>query len=168
MDGLNFDLKAEELKISGVLKGFILCTALLGLLFFVVGFPEIEKSIIEIAPEIYYLYKPWLIFAWTCAVPYFIILFFAWKISDNIGREKAFSHENEILFRKIYITTAIGTAYFLLVNLIFLLLNVSHPGIMITAVFIVFAGSAFAFCAKVLGKMCSIAATLKEQNELTI
>ena len=168
MESKKFDLRSEELKISGILKGFIICTGVLGLVLFLVGFPEIGKSILAIAPEFDYCYYPWLIFIWLCAIPCYAILFFAWMISDNIGREKAFSYENEKWFKQIFITTAYGILFFFAGNITLLLLNMSHPGVMIISIIIIFAGSAFAFCAKVLEKMCSLAAELKEQNELTI
>ncbi|SKC08408.1 Protein of unknown function [Lachnospiraceae bacterium] len=168
MDTKEFNLRAEEMKMSGILKGFIVCTAILGLVLFLVGLPEIGKSILRVGPEFAYCYYPWLIFLWLCAVPFYIILAFAWMIADNIGREKAFSYENEKLFNKIFKTTAAGVIFFFAGNVLFLLLNMSHPGVLILSIIIIFIGSAFAFCARVLEKMCSIAAELKEQNELTI
>ncbi len=168
MDTNDFNFRKELLKMSGILKGFIICTGALGLMMFFVGIPEIGKSILSMAPEFEYCYYPWLIFTWSCSIPYYIILFFAWKISDNIGKEKAFSHENELWFRRIFVTTATGVIFFLIINLIFFLMNMSHPGIMILSMIIIFAGSAFSFCARVLEKMCSVAASLKEQNDLTI
>lgn len=155
-------------KISKTLKAFIIGTAALELALLIFATPWIGQSLVSAAPDYADCYYPWLIFIWGVGIPCYIVLAFAWKIATNIGSGNAFSFDNARLFGYIYAVTITDIIIFDIINIAFIVMNMSHPGIFIISLGVSFAGIAFAVCAKVLAAMCENAAQLKEENELTI
>lgn len=58
--------------------------------------------------------------------------------------------------------------FFFMGNVVFLFLNMNHPGIVIASLLIVFIGVAVSVAAVVLSHLIAKAAALKEQTDLTI
>ncbi len=158
------ELKALERWLKVILIGVGIC----GLVLYFMIFPSLGQSFAYNYPELAHCYWPWLVFLWVSGIPCYIVLFIGWKIATNIGNEKSFSLENVQNFKLISWLAAGDTAYFFIGNVALLLLNMSHPGITLCSLIMVFAGVAVAVAAAVLSRMVKNAADLQEQIDLTI
>ena len=124
-------------------------------------------DLIMTAPELKSWYMPWLMFIFGTSLPCAAGFVFAWLITVNIGRDRSFSAENSRYLKYIAILAAVA-AYFFIGNVIFLSLNMSHPGVMILSLMIVFAAAAVAVAAAALSHLVYKAALLQEESDLTI
>lgn len=113
-------------------------------------------------------FRPWLIFLWMTAAPCYAALFFGWSIAVEIGRDNSFSNKNAKSLRAIAVLAAVDAAFFFLGNILFLLLDMSHPGVLLLSCFIVFGGVAIAVVAACLSHLVYKAAKMREENDLTI
>lgn len=154
--------------LSKWLKFIIFCIALFGLFVCFWGIPEIGKSVVKANPEFDYCYYPWLILLWITAIPCYIALAYSWKIAGSIGQDKTFTAENAKLFKKISFLAVVDSVFFLLMNAVFLFLNMNHPGIFLISVCISFAGISVSVMCSGLSYLVYRAAALQEQSDLTI
>ena len=156
--------KTLSLVLKLVLAGFTFAGALL--LFWLL--PMIGRNLVASNPDLQPLYLPWTIFLWLTAVPCFISLLFGWSIATEIGRDNSFSIKNSLSLRNIAIAAAADAVFFFLGNILFLLLNISHPAVFLISCFIVFGGVAVAVAAACLSHLVYKAAKMREENDLTI
>jgi len=113
-------------------------------------------------------YWPWMIFLWMTAIPCYMVLVFGWKIAANIGNDKSFSRENASLMKWIAWMAAGDSVFLFAGNILFLGLNMNHPGIVLIVLVIVFAGAAITVVAAALSHLIYKAAVMQEESELTI
>ncbi|MBE5870943.1 MAG: DUF2975 domain-containing protein [Lachnospiraceae bacterium] len=158
----------KNTSIAGIMKLFIIGTGILGLLMYFAGLPLIGKALANAVPELAFSYYPWLFFLWVTGIPCYAVLVFAWRIACNIGKDRVFTKQNAQSFEWIFRLAAGDTIFFLIVNVIYLFLNMSHPSVIIGALLVSFVGAAFAFCTKTLSEFVDAAADLQEQSDLTI
>lgn len=158
----------EQKTLAKWLKFVIIGVGVCGLFIFFYLFPYYGQSLAEEYPEFSGAYWPWLIFLWLAAVPCYAALFFGWKIAGNIGNDKSFSTENSKLLLKITWLGATDSFFFFFGNICLLFLNMSHPGILLMAMVVVFAGVAITVAAACLSHLVRKAAKLQEENDLTI
>jgi hypothetical protein len=97
-----------------------------------------------------------------------VALGFAWKIATDIGIDKSFSQKNAERLRAISVLAATDAGVFFFGNVVLWLLNLSHPGIVILSMFIVFAGVCVSVAAAALSHLVQKAAALQEDSDLTI
>ena len=76
--------------------------------------------------------------------------------------------ENARALRAIAFLAAGDAAFFFLGNVVFLFLNMSHPGVVLASLLGVFAGVAVAIAAAALSHLVRKAAELQEQSDFTI
>lgn len=158
------ELRALEKWLKGILIGVGIC----GLIVYFLLFPTLGSSIAYDNPEYGFCYWPWLVFIWVSGIPCYIVLFIGWKIATNIGAGDSFTAETAKYFTWIAWLAAGDSGYFFLGNIILLLLNMSHPGVALCSLLIVFAGVAVTVLAAVISHMVIKAADLQEQSDLTI
>jgi len=92
----------------------------------------------------------------------------SWMIANNIEKDKSFCMANAKLF-KIFSMLALGDSAFLLVAMVVLwLLGYNHPGLMLIELLVVFCGLAIFIIASALSYFVAKAASLQEENDLTI
>lgn len=113
-------------------------------------------------------FLPWLIFLWLSGVPCYGVLALGWKVARNIGRDRSFSMENAKAFRTVACLAAGDSLFFFLGNIGLLLLNCSHPGIVLASMLVVFAGACVSVGAAVLSHLVEKAARLQEDSDLTV
>ncbi|MBR4059961.1 MAG: DUF2975 domain-containing protein [Lachnospiraceae bacterium] len=118
--------------------------------------------------EFDYCYWPWLGFIWATGIPCYLVLMFAWKIACNIGEDRSFTAANAKYLKWISILAAADAAFFFTGNIIYLFLNMSHPGIVLFSLLVVFAGVAVAIAAAALSHLVLKAEVLQEQSDWTI
>ena len=146
----------------------IILIALCGLLIYSWGLPYIGQGIISNNPEFSHWYWPWLIFLWCTGIPCYIVLYFMWKILQDVRREKAFTEDNARRFKRIAQFTVADVILFMVGNIVLLLLNMNHPGVFLCSLGIAFVGVVIAVVALAFSHLTLRAAALQKQYDLTI
>lgn len=159
----------DQKKLANWLKAIIVGVALLGILVCAVVLPSIGKMFMQhYDGEFDYAFWPDLIFLWVCMIPCFIALLPAWRIADNIGKDRAFSIENAKCFKLISILAAADSAFFFIGNIVLLFLWMNHGGFALMSLVFVFIGIAVSVAAAVLSHLVGKAAKMQDENDLTI
>lgn len=158
----------NQLKLSKWLKAVVIGTGICGAIIYFYVLPFWGKDLIISNTEFNVWYWPWLTFLWITAVPCYIVLICGWKIAVEIGKDNSFSRKNANLLKTISVLAATDSVFFFVGNLLLLLLNMNHPGIIILSLFVVFAGIVVTVTSASLSHLVLKAALLREENDLTI
>ncbi|HCI21810.1 MAG TPA: DUF2975 domain-containing protein [Clostridiales bacterium] len=150
------------------LKGILLMVAACGLGIYAVGIPIFGKKLATANPEFAYCYVPWLVFLSVTAIPCFAVLVCGWKIAGNIGRDQSFSAANARYLRVAAVLAAADSVFLFAGNVVFLFLNMNHPGVLLAGMAAVLFGVAVSVAAAVLSHLVQKAAALQEQSDFTI
>ncbi len=158
--------KKNSLKtIAGSLKFIIIA---MGLCAFAIQSVISLMLIISDADNIATLRAPWMAFLWSTAIPMIPALIYSWKTASNIGKNKPFCLDNSKNLKNIAISSICDAALVLAGNIIYLLLDISHPSVLLFSSIIVLIGIAIFIAAMGLSQLIRNAAELQEENELTI
>ena len=157
-----------QTRLSKYLKIIIAGMALAVLAVYLWAIPVIGQSIVRQNPEFSYCYYPWLILLWITALPCLCALLCGFKIAQSLKSDRAFTAQNARLFKIIAVLAAADTSFFMLANIVFLFLNMNHPGICLFSVLILFAGTAIYVVCSGLSYLVNKAAALQEQSDWTI
>lgn len=158
----------EQKTLSRWLKLVLLGMGLCGLAVYLLIVPSLGDSLRSQYPEFADRYWPWLIFIWVSGIPCYAVLVLGWRIAVNIGRDASFSLENARCLQNIARLAALDAAYVFLGSIVLLFLNMSHPGVVLLSLLVVFAGAAVAVAAAALSHLVRKAALMQEENDLTI
>lgn len=158
----------EQKALSKWLKIILIGVGICGLIVYFIIFPSYGKSIVAEYPEFSNRYWPWLIFLWMTGIPCYIGLMLGWRIATNIGKDNSFSTENAKYLKWISWLAAGDGILFFIGNVVLLFLNMSHPGVTLFSLLVVFAGIAVTVASAVLSHLVQKAAILQEQSDLTI
>lgn len=158
----------EQKHLSKWLKLILVGVAICGLVVYALVVPMYGLSLRSLYPEFSNRFWPWLLFIWASGIPCFIVLCYAWKIATNIGNDKSFTEQNASLLKSISFLSALDAGFFFAGNVVLLLLNMSHPGVVIASLVIVFVGVAVAVASAALSHLVKKAAVLQEQSDWTI
>lgn len=158
----------EQKGLSLWLKFIAVCFAVFGLVIYCIVLPYVGSEMVQTNPEYSHAYYPWLIFLWITAVPCYAVLVFLWRISTNIGRDRSFCRENAVDLKRVAVLTAADTIFFFVVNVVFLFLGISHPGVVLGSLVFTLLGAAFAVASGALSHLVLKAAKLQEESDLTI
>lgn len=150
--------------IQGILIGFAIC----GVIFYGGLIPNIGLDLVSSYPEFGYMFYPWLVFILLTAIPCYIFLFFAWKVTLNIDKDNSFCMENSIHLRNMAYLTLFDTVFFMVGNIVYFLLGMNHPSILLGSILVVFVGVAISVACAALSHLVSNAAKIKDENDLTI
>ena len=158
----------EQKGLSAWLKLILVGVGICGLVVYFVVFPSYGESLVSDYPEFSNRFWPWLIFLWISGIPCYVVLLFGWKIATNIGRDQSFSNANAKYLKWIAWFAAGDGIFFFVGNIVLLFTNMSHPGIALFSLLVVFAGVAVAVASAVLSHLVQKATVLQEQSNLTI
>ncbi len=158
----------KQKSLSNWLKAIIIGMGFIGLAFYGVVVPALGNDLVSHYPEYNDAYYLWVVFLWLTAIPCYIVLYLAWKISANIGKDNSFSKENAVCMKYISMLAAGDSIFFFIGNIIYLVIGFNHPSVVLAALVIVFIGVSIAVAAAVLSHLILKAAQLKEENDLTI
>lgn len=150
------------------LKGIIFGMGVCGLVVYFLLIPHIGKAMAEEIPEFQNRYRPWLLFLWITAVPCYGVLILAWKIAARIGKDLSFTVQNAVYLKWISILAAGDTLFFFLGNVVLLILNLSHPSVVMASLIVAFFGAAVTVSSAVLSHLVLKASSLQEQSDYTI
>ena len=143
----------------------VLATAACALFIALSIIPSWGLSIADANPEFSGWYLPWLIFIWIASVPCFAILIFIWKVSGAINRDEVFTIKTAKWIKTSAVLLFADAGFFFAGNIVFLLLNMSHPGILLLSmvgnIFVI----ALALLPAVLSRYITKAAELQEVSE---
>ena len=158
----------EQKTLSRWLKAIIIGIGLFGLTVYAAVVPALADHMLQAYTEYAPAVLPWKIFIGCSALPCYAVLFFAWKIASNIGIDRSFSEENAKNLKWISALAAGDALFFFLGNVLLLLANMNHPGIVLASSVVVFVGIAVAVASAALSHLVKKAAALQEQSDLTI
>ena len=158
----------EQKSLSKWLKAILIGVGLCVLVVYAVILPSYGVSLRTEYPEFSGRFWPWLIFLWVTAVPICAALILGWKISTRIGEDRSFTVENARYLKWISWLAAGDSVYFFLGNVVLLFANMSHPGVTLLSLIVVFVGLCVTVAAAVLSHLVKKAAALQEQSDLTI
>lgn len=153
---------SKRLKV--VLFGMALC----GVFIYAFAVPQIGLIFISRYPEFSFWYVPWLVLLSLSGIPCYIALFLMWRITQSIQKGQAFTYQNAARLKRIALLAQTDAVFFVLGNLLFLLLGMNHPSVVLGSVGIAFVGEAIAVACKALSGLTQKAADLQEQSDLTI
>lgn len=158
----------EQKALSKWLKIILVGVAACGLAVYALIVPMCGLSLRSLYPEFSNRFWPWLGFILVSGIPCFIVLYYAWRIVTNIGNDQSFTEQNAALFKSISFLSALDAGFFFVGNIVLLLLNMSHPGVVVASLVIVFVGIAVAVASAALSHLVKKAAALQEQSDWTI
>ncbi len=150
------------------LKFVLIGVGLCGIVGYAWVIPSFGQMLVQDNPEYAGCYYPWLIFLWVTAIPCYIALVLGWRIASNIGEDRSFSMDNARLLKWIAYLAVGDAGFFFVMNVLYLVLNMSHPGVTLISLIVVFAGIAVSVAAAALSHLVQKAARLQEQSDLTI
>lgn len=158
----------SQKSLSRWLKAIIGGMAICGALIYLYIIPILGRDLVDARPEYTSWYFPWLAVVLVSAIPCYWGLYFGWKISTEIGKDNSFSMENAEYLKNISILAALDSLYFFAANVVFMVINMNHPGVFLISLIVVFIGVAVTVAAAALSHLVRKAAEIQQENELTI
>ena len=158
----------NQKKMAFWLKTVIIFVDALLAVFLIVVIPEVGKEIVIDYPEFSQAYIPWFILALLCGIVVYAALIIAWRVASNIGSDRAFSVENvRYLGQMAKLAVLVSLIYFA-VNVIYLFLNINHPGILVASALLSLLGICASIALSALSHLTEKAAAIQKENDLTI
>lgn len=158
----------KQQALSRWLRALVVMIGAAGLVLYAAALPALGKEIAAAYPEFAWCYWPWLLFLWASGVPCYAVLALAWRVFAAIGRDRSFTPENARRLRAISLLAGGDSAFFFLMNALYLLLGMSHPSVVLASMAVVFAGVCVAAAAGALSHLADKAAALQEQSDWTV
>lgn len=158
----------SQKSLSKWLKAIIGGMAICGALIYLYIIPILGRDLVDARPEYTSWYFPWLAVVLVSAIPCYWGLYFGWKISTEIGKDNSFSMENAEYLKNISILAALDSLYFFVANVVFMVIDMNHPGVFLISLIVVFIGVAVTVAAAALSHLVRKAAEIQQENELTI
>lgn len=155
-------------RIGISLKLAIIIACICGTLVYFCGIPLVGKILVNAFSGCESWYIPWLIFLWITGIPCYVVLVIGWRIVKTFDEDRAFTFENSKRLRIISSLAICDTIFLILGNLIFLLLDMNHPGVLIISLGIALFGVAFFVVCQGLAILTDKAAKLQDQSDWTI
>lgn len=162
--GEKMDQRGFSRWLKAVIAGVGICG---GIIYFYV-LPTWGRDLVSMYPEFADRYLPWLVILWITGIPCYAVLWLGWRIARQIGLDNSFSESNARDLKYVSWMAVLDATFFFAANVVMLLLDMSHPGMLIGSLLIVFAGIAVAVVAATGSHLIQKAARLKEENDLTI
>ena len=158
----------SQKSLSKWLKAIIGGMAICGALIYLYIIPILGRDLVDARPEYTSWYFPWLAVVLVSAIPCYWGLYFGWKISTEIGKDNSFSMENAEYLKNISILAALDSLYLFVANVVFMVIDMNHPGVFLISLIVVFIGVAVTVAAAALSHLVRKAAEIQQENELTI
>ncbi|MCC3868231.1 DUF2975 domain-containing protein [Terrisporobacter mayombei] len=150
------------------LRRIIIGFGILGAVVYTQVFPILGHGMEELLPRFSTYYMPWLIFIWITASPCYMILFYGWKVTEQIEQDTIFTRKSAQLLKKVSWWALVDTIFFTVGNLVFFFIKAVGVVYFFASLVGVFMGLAVVITAAMLPHLAYKAAELNEENELTI
>jgi hypothetical protein len=146
----------------------VLATAICGLVVcgYIVPFWGAETA--HSSPELERYFLPWLILIWAAVIPVIAVLVFVWKVSTAIATESVFTAKTAKWIHASAVLLFCDVGLFFVGNIIFVQMQISHPGIFLLSLLVDILGVALAVLAAVLSRYITKAAELQDAMDGTI
>lgn len=154
--------------LGSLMRVSVIAAAICGLFLCLYVIPSWGRGIIDSNTELSGWFWPWLIFAWLVALPCFAILVFVWKVSGSVVRETVFTFQTAKWVKTGAVLLLSDAAFLFAGNIVLLLFNMNHPGILLLSVIGDIFAVALALLAAVLSRYLTKAAVLQEESEGTL
>jgi len=151
--------------LGSLMRISVIATAICGLFLCIYVIPSWGGSIINANPEFIEWFWPWLIFAWLVALPCFAVLVFVWKVSGAVTQETVFTVLTAKWVKMGAVLLLSDAAFLFIGNVVLLLLDMNHPGILLLSIIGDIFAVALALLAAVLSRYLTKAAVLQEESE---
>ena len=159
-------MKQQEL--SRWLRMIVLLTGAITAVFLCLIAPSMGQDIAAANPEYAFMLAPALIFLAVSAVPFYLALYRAYRVLQQVGRDHSFCAENAAHLKAISRLALIDTLWYFLGAVALVIGNVGHPSVLLGMGLVIFIGVAAAVAAATLSHLVQKAAALQSENELTI
>ena len=159
---------------SALLLAILACLGVFGLVFFLWLLPACARIILDLTLDDTYgtrfgtFYYAWIGFAWASAVPCYAALCCAFRVARGMGRGEAFSRTTARDIDRFALCALVDACFVLAVNVLYLILDLSHPGIFLLFVLVELFGAAIFILFRILAAYVLQAAILREEQELTV
>lgn len=150
------------------MKISVIAAAICGLFLCLFAVPSLGRGVIETNPEFSGWFWPWLTFAWLFSLPCFAILVYIWKVAGAVIGDTVFTVKTAKWVKIGAILLLSDTAFLFTGNVLLLLLNMNHPGILLLSIIGAVFAIALALLAAVLSRYLTKAAALQEECEGTL
>ena len=156
-----------QAKLANLLKLICIGLGIIGAAVYFFVLPTIGR---EWAAEEGYAgyFWPWLLFLWGTGIPCYASLWQFWGVCSEIKADNSFSEENAVRMKNISLLILGDVAYFFAGNVLFLLLNMNHPGIFLISLAIDVFGVGIGVAAAALSHLVYKAAVIQAENDLTV
>lgn len=154
--------------LGNLMRGSVIAAAICALFLCLYAIPSWGRSMALANPGFSDWFWPWLIFAWLFAVPCFAILVFIWKVSGAVIRETVFTTQTAKWVKTGAVLLLSDAAFLFVGNVVLLLLDMSHPGVLLFSIIGDIFAIALALLAAVLSRYLTKAAVLQEESEGTL
>ena len=154
--------------LSNRLKVMIAAVGLLASIAYVFILPAAASYCADAYPEFCEWKIPWLVYISLTAIPIAAAAILAWRIAANIGHDKSFTRSTSQMLSKIAKLAAAEAAYIVLGGIVLIVMNMSHPGIVLCSGIPVILCIAVSVAAAMLSHLAEKAAYMREEQELTI
>lgn len=126
------------------------------------------RGMIDTYPELSAWYWPWLMFAWITALPCFMVLGLIWKVSRAVKEETVFTMVTAQWVKRAAVWLLSDAVLLVAGNIILLLLNMNHPGILILSMILAICIVGMALLAGVLSRYLTKATVMQEESDGTL
>lgn len=158
----------KRLELTKWLEIIAILAGILGFIFLLFILPSIGLDIIRVNPEYAYMYYPTMFYLIITAIPFYMVLFEAWKIFKEIEKDNSFSLINAKSLFKISRISLVEVLLFFISAILLITQDLLHPSILILIILIMFIAFAVSICSAVLSHLVEKAITIQQENDLTI
>ncbi len=151
--------------LSAHLKRLLIGIGICGVVSYGLLFPAVLRAFF---PEQGTRVLAWMIFLAIALIPCYAVLVFGWKIAVNIGKERSFCSDNAAYLGHIARLSLLDTAFVFLVQIAFVLLNFTHPTLILIALLVLFIGISVTISAILLAHLVEKATMLQAESDATI
>ena len=109
-----------------------------------------------------------IVFLCGSGIPCYAVLFIAYRIADNIGKDLSFTNENAKLLKWISTLAMIDSTYLLIGNIVLIIIDAMSVMSFIILFMFVFLAVVISIVAAALSHLVTKAAFLQSQSDLTI
>ena len=109
-----------------------------------------------------------IVFLCGSGIPCYAVLFIAYRIADNIGKDLSFTNENAKLLKWISTLAMIDSTYLLIGNIVLIIIDAMSVMSFIILFMFVFLAVVISIVAAALSHLVTKAALLQSQSDLTI
>ncbi|HEY3312268.1 MAG TPA: DUF2975 domain-containing protein [Anaerolineales bacterium] len=156
-------------KGSTLFLKFVICLIALGVLIWLIWFPQLEGRAANL--DLVSIYKdPLIIYTYIGSIPFFVALYQAFKLLGYVDDNKVFSQSSVNVVRSIKYC-AIAISGFMLLGILYIRLFVisdDPEGGNAIGIFAVFASIVIATAAGVFQRVLQNAVDIKSENDLTV